>query len=186
MNSQSSPLNKEESSHDQRIHVSSNMEPDVAQQFIAEIGFSSFFYPTSNAPRQQNRNKEHASPNSERIAPSSSPIAFGQRINGYNVLDSFQLVKDQNGLSWWYDTSDDSDDDTEQQRCHLTRDINTKARKNQRTTTDIDLDWLSLFERVPQGIGASYSTPPGLAATSYQHKASNTFLFAKMIPQQLI
>jgi antibiotic biosynthesis monooxygenase (ABM) superfamily enzyme len=110
MQSQSSHLIKPQ----QKIQTSSNMEQaDVAQQFIAEIGFSCWFDNTSNAPRQQHMNKKQPLPCTERITP--SPIGFGQRIDGYKVLvDSFQQVKDRNGLSWWYDTSDDSDDNTDQ------------------------------------------------------------------------
>lgn len=92
------------------MHQSTNsIEPDVVQQLIAEIGFSSLDQTTNAYWKNLKWNGKQGLPSFATIA--SSPVGFGQRIDGHKIGDSsFQQVTDRNGLSWWYDTSEDSDE----------------------------------------------------------------------------
>lgn len=85
----------------------------LAQQIIAEMSFS--FHPNDNGSKRA-PNAFKGRFDNERLAAKltiSSPakettissISFGERIDGCSNRDSFQLVTDENGLSWWYDTS---------------------------------------------------------------------------------
>jgi hypothetical protein len=80
----------------------------LAQQIIAEMSFS--FHPNDNGSKRA-PNAFKGRFDNERLAAdltissraketTISSISFGERIDG-----SFQLLTDENGLSWWYDTS---------------------------------------------------------------------------------
>eukprot|EP00980_Cylindrotheca_fusiformis_P031526 scaffold26498_cov108-Cylindrotheca_fusiformis.AAC.1 len=100
--------------------VSKNPEY-LAQQIIAEMSFS--FPPSNRAdfsrkdyftsdvsynfPKKQSsygysrRNSTSSSVSKSQVA--SPSMSFGEKIDQFS--DCFQLLTDEKGLSWWYDTS---------------------------------------------------------------------------------
>ena len=95
--------------------TSNSTNPNVAQ-FIAELGFSSLDHEQNgNQPASK---KQHDSSLKERnmTLPRTLPSrigVFGQKLD-FPKVSSFQQLTDENGLSWWYDTTDDDSDESSQ------------------------------------------------------------------------